>query len=303
MIFKIILRCFLNMNCLVCKKIVHENEQTYCSKCECNFHTKCTETFRTSSLECLGCRQKNIQKKKNIQMCESTSDNFTIQVENQIHEEWKPVILQNLSKVTKDIETYYSRGVCFPPKEKIFTWAETPLSEVKVVILGQDPYIKLNEAHGLSFSVPDDIKVPPSLRNIYAGITEDLGEEVEFPKNGNLLGWRNQGVLLLNCSLTVKEGKSNSHSSTWARFTKNIVKHVASTQNNVVFMLWGNFAQSKEATILPYVEEHGHLIIKEGHPSPLNTSHKFVGTKCFSECNEFLVNSGDEPVVWTKHLP
>ena len=288
------------MNCLICQKIIIKNDDAICTKCECIFHRKCSETF---SMECLGCRQKNIQKKKNIQMTSDDDDDFTIHVKNQINEEWKPIVLKYLPTITKDVEKYYNNSTCYPPKEKIFTWAETPLSKVKVVILGQDPYIKPGEAHGLSFSVPDEIKLPPSLKNVYSGIAEDLGKDVEFPKNGNLLGWRDQGILLLNCSLTVKEGKSNSHASTWTKFTKNIIKYVASTQNNIVFMLWGNFAQSKETTILPYVKENRHLILKDGHPSPLNTTHKFVGTKCFSRCNEFLVQHNREPINWIKHLP
>ena len=226
-----------------------------------------------------------------------------IYAETQIHEEWKDVIINNLKNVNDEIETYYSKTKCFPPKEKIFTWAETPLSDIHVVILGQDPYIKEGEAHGLSFSVQEGMKVPPSLRNIYLAIKEDIGEEVEFPKNGNLLGWRNQGILLLNASLSVKEGKSNSHYSTWSAFTKEIIKHVASTQKNVVFMLWGNFAQTKEKFITPFVESNKHLILKDGHPSPLNTKIKFIGTKCFSECNKFLEENELQPIVWTKHLP
>ena len=220
-------------------------------------------------------------------------------VEEKVHDEWKEVIIKNLKVPNTDVERYYSNSTCYPPLEKIFTWAETSLSDVRVVILGQDPYIKEGEAHGLSFSVGEGVKVPPSLRNIYKAIQEDLGTEVEFPKNGNLLGWRNQGVLLLNASLTVKAGMSNSHASTWQTFTKNIIKHVAETQPHVVFMLWGIFAQSKEKII----NTEGHLILKDGHPSPLNTKHRFIGTKCFSECNKFLSENGLEEINWVKHLP
>ena len=234
---------------------------------------------------------------------EIENNNTLLQIiETKSHEEWKPIIKENLDKVSKDIELYYSDSVCYPPKEFIFTWSEYPISNIKVVIVGQDPYIKSGQAHGLSFSVSENIKVPPSLRNVYKAIEKDTGIAVEQQKNGNLLGWSNQGILLLNATLTVKEGKSNSHAKIWKNFTENILKHVAETQKNIVFLLWGNFAQTKSIIIEPFVEENEHLILKDGHPSPLNTKLKFIGTNCFTKTNEFLKLHNRDEIIWHNHL-
>ena len=290
------------MKCQICQLKMGLSEQN-CKKCNCNFHIKCANSYQSTLDSCLGCKKQVTDNTRDSSGDEDNASEILCIVERKTHPEWQSIIKEHLPKVEKDIENYYSKSTCYPPKEQIFTWSEYPLSQVKVVILGQDPYINFGEAHGLSFSVPDGKKVPPSLKNIYKAIEQDTGKAIEFPTNGNLLGWSKQGVLLLNTALTVKEGKSNSHASTWMRFTKIIIKHIASTHKNIVFLLWGNFAHSKSVIIEPYVKNNEHLILKDGHPSPLNTKHRFVGTKCFSCTNNFLEKYNNAPIEWHKHLP
>ncbi|MBR2297084.1 MAG: uracil-DNA glycosylase, partial [Clostridia bacterium] len=169
----------------------------------------------------------------------------------------------------------------------------TPYSRVRVVILGQDPYYEIGQAHGLSFSVKRGIKIPPSLVNIYKELSTDIGMKV--PNHGELTSWARQGVLLLNATLTVREGMANSHKDIgWAIFTDEIIKKLDKNDNPIVFILWGANARSKKK----YITNKNHLIIESAHPSPLSAYNGFFGSKPFSRANAFLVSRGAEPINW-----
>lgn len=169
----------------------------------------------------------------------------------------------------------------------------TPLDQVKVVILGQDPYHGPGQAHGLSFSVPPGVRPPPSLVNIYKELESDLG--IARTRHGFLEHWARQGVLLLNSVLTVEQAKAASHRKKgWERFTDAIVRTVSDKTEPVVFMLWGAYAQSKAAS----VDSARHLILKAAHPSPLSAHNGFLGCKHFSQCNAFLISKGQSPIDW-----
>lgn len=182
----------------------------------------------------------------------------------------------------------------YPPGPLIFNaFHLTPFDNVKVVILGQDPYHNPGQAHGLSFSVPDNVPAPPSLVNIYKEIASDLG--ISFKKNGNLSGWANQGVFLLNAMLSVEAGKAASHSNIgWQNFTDAVIKAISEKKEHVVFMLWGNFARSKKDLI----DCSRHLVLEAAHPSPLARG-AFFGCRHFSQCNNYLKSHGLEPIDWT----
>ena len=182
----------------------------------------------------------------------------------------------------------------YPPGSQIFNAFElTPFNQVKVVILGQDPYHGPNQAHGLSFSVPDGVPAPPSLKNIYKEIESDLGVKVN--KNGNLESWAKQGVFLLNAVLTVEASKPTSHSKIgWTELTDAVIKTISDNSEGVVFMLWGNFARSKKELI----DSTKHYILEAAHPSPLARG-AFFGCKHFSKCNNILTSLGKKPVEWT----
>lgn len=170
----------------------------------------------------------------------------------------------------------------------------TPLDQVKVVILGQDPYHGPGQAHGLSFSVPPGVRPPPSLVNIYKELETDLG--IARSRHGFLEHWARQGVLLLNSVLTVEQAKAASHRKKgWERFTDAIVRAVSEKHDPVVFMLWGAYAQSKAAS----VDSARHLILKAAHPSPLSAHNGFLGCKHFSQCNAFLISNRRTPIDWT----
>lgn len=189
----------------------------------------------------------------------------------------------------------YSEHVVYPPADDIFNALHlTPLSKVKVLILGQDPYHNEHQAHGLSFSVlPEQTDIPPSLQNIYKELQADLG--CEIPNNGYLKKWADQGVLLLNTVLTVRAHQANSHQGKgWECFTDAIIKAVNEQDRPVVYMLWGRPAQSK----IPMLTNPKHLILKAPHPSPLSAYRGFFGCKHFSQANEFLVKNGIEPIDW-----
>lgn len=184
----------------------------------------------------------------------------------------------------------------FPKGSDIFAafW-KTPLPDVKVVILGQDPYHGPNQAHGLSFSVQKGVRVPPSLVNIYKELATDI-PGFQIPQTGDLTQWAEQGVLLLNATLTVRAATAGSHQKKgWEIFTDTVIKKVSEEQTGVVFILWGAYAQSKAALI----DGTKHLIIKSTHPSPLAVSHGgFFGSKPFSKANEYLVKQGKKPIDW-----
>ena len=181
----------------------------------------------------------------------------------------------------------------YPPGSLIFNAFElTPLSKVKVVILGQDPYHGPNQAHGLSFSVPDGIPAPPSLKNIYKEIESDLG--IKINKNGNLENWAKQGVFLLNAVLTVRASEPASHSKIgWTEFTDAVIKYISDNCEGVVFMLWGNFARTKAELI----DRSRHIVLEAAHPSPLARG-AFFGCRHFSKANAALTATGRTPVNW-----
>lgn len=181
----------------------------------------------------------------------------------------------------------------FPKVKDVFKAFEfTPLDKLKVVLIGQDPYHKINQAHGLSFSVNSGIKTPPSLVNIYKELKTDLN--IPIAEHGNLTHWAKQGVLLLNATLTVREGQPGSHQKKgWEIFTNEIIKYISENTENTVFLLWGNFAKTKKEII----NSSKHLVLEAAHPSPLARG-AFFGSKHFSKCNEFLISKGKVPMDW-----
>ncbi len=193
------------------------------------------------------------------------------------------------------VKEEYSTKVVYPPADDIFNALHlTPLKDVKVLILGQDPYHNEHQAHGLSFSVlPDQKDIPPSLQNIYKELQEDLG--CYIPNNGYLKKWADQGVLMLNTVLTVRAHEPNSHQGRgWENFTDAIIQAVNQKDEPVVYMLWGRPAQSK----IPMLTNPKHLILKAPHPSPLSAYRGFFGCRHFSKCNEFLSENGLSPIDW-----
>ena len=191
------------------------------------------------------------------------------------------------------VKEEYQTTKCFPPKDQIFRAIElTPFDEVKVVIIGQDPYHNDNQANGLCFSVSDKVKAPPSLKNIFKELEADLG----IKKTSNELEmWAKQGVLLLNATLTVRAHEANSHKDLgWEQFTDFIIKEISDKKENVVFVLWGAFAQKKAGLI----DTKKHFIIQSVHPSPLSARKGFFGSRPFSKINQFLEEKGKESINW-----
>ncbi len=192
------------------------------------------------------------------------------------------------------LQTEQRQYVTFPPNKLIFNaFNLTPFHDVKVVVLGQDPYHGPGQAHGLCFSVPDGVPFPPSLRNIFQEISTDLG--VPVPTSGNLERWAKQGVFLLNTTLTVRAHNPLSHQNQgWEQFTDVVIKKLSEGREHLVFMLWGSHAQSKERLI----DTSKHLILKTVHPSPLSAHRGFFGSNHFSQCNTYLSENGMAPIVW-----
>ena len=191
------------------------------------------------------------------------------------------------------VKEEYQTAKCFPPKNQIFRAIElTPFEEVKVVIIGQDPYHNDNQANGLCFSVSDKVKAPPSLKNIFKELEDDLG----IKKTSNELEmWAKQGVLLLNATLTVRAHEANSHKDLgWEQFTDFIIKEISDKKENVVVVLWGAFAQKKAGLI----DASKHFIIQSAHPSPFSVHKGFFGSRPFSKINQFLEEKGKEPINW-----
>lgn len=217
-----------------------------------------------------------------------------------ITNDWLPSMQEEFKKpYYKELYTFvkkeYSTHVIYPPADDIFNALHfTPLSKVKVLILGQDPYHNENQAHGLSFSVPVSQKeIPPSLQNIYKELQDDLG--CKIPNNGYLKKWADQGVLLLNTVLTVRAHQANSHQGRgWEQFTDAIIHAVNAQDRPIVYLLWGRPAQSK----IPMLTNPKHLILKAPHPSPLSAYRGFFGCKHFSQANEFLVSHGETAIDW-----
>ena len=197
-------------------------------------------------------------------------------------------------KLFESIKSEYTTQIVYPDIENIFNaFHYTPLKNVKVVILGQDPYHEPNQAHGLSFSVKPGIDIPPSLMNIYKELHNDVGTYI--PNNGYLVKWANEGVLLLNTILTVRAHKAMSHSKLgWEEFTNAAIKILNAQDRPIVFMLWGKPAQTKEVMLT----NNNHLILKAPHPSPLSSYRGFFGCKHFTRANEFLITHGEKPIDW-----
>ncbi len=210
---------------------------------------------------------------------------------DEIEDEFKKPYMESLRSFLRDKK---SKGtVVFPPSDKIFdALYKTSLHETKVVIIGQDPYHNKGQANGLSFSVNPEIKIPPSLLNIFKELSDDLG--CEMPNHGNLQRWAKQGVLLLNSILSVEEGKPGSHANKgWEVFTDRLIQ-VLNKRKNLVFILWGNYAIKKGIRI----DGNKHLILKSPHPSPLSSHKGFFGCKHFSKTNNYLIKKGKIPIDW-----
>lgn len=202
----------------------------------------------------------------------------------------KPYYKELYNKVVEE----YSNHQVYPPKDEIFSAFElTSLKDVKVVIIGQDPYHNINQAHGLCFSVKHGVDIPPSLVNIYKELSDDIG--CYIPNNGYLVKWAKQGVLMLNSVLTVRAHMANSHQGIgWELFTDAVIKVLNEQDKPIVYLLWGNPAQKKAAV----VNNPKHLLLKAPHPSPLSAYRGFFGCKHFSMANEFLVKNGLKPIDW-----
>ncbi|OSZ79906.1 uracil-DNA glycosylase [Chitinophagaceae bacterium IBVUCB2] len=218
-----------------------------------------------------------------------------------IDESWKEVLKGEFAKpyfpqIPLHIKTEKSQGkTIYPPGSLIFNaFNTTPFNKVKVVILGQDPYHGKGQAHGLCFSVQYGVPPPPSLLNIFKELQDDIG--IEIPGHGNLTHWAEQGVFLLNASLTVRSGEPMSHAKIgWAQFTDTVIKTISLQKKHVVFLLWGKFAQEKRVLI----DESKHLILRSVHPSPLSAYGGFFGCKHFSKTNEYLSSKGIDPIDWS----
>lgn len=217
-----------------------------------------------------------------------------------IPKDWKTVLsphldIEKLQQLSSFLESErYAGKIIYPKQEDIFNALNfTPLEQVKAVILGQDPYHGAGQAHGLSFSVLESIKIPPSLRNIYKELAEDI--DFDIPTHGNLQKWAEQGVLLLNSVLTVEASKANSHRKKgWEDFTDAVIRVVNDECKNIVFLLWGSPAQKKTK----FVDRKKHLVLEAPHPSPLSAYRGFFGCKHFSKANEYLEKNGRNTIDW-----
>lgn len=216
-----------------------------------------------------------------------------------IEPSWKEALKDEFGKdyfgkLTDFVKTEYSSKQIFPAGSQIFNaFDQCPFDKVKVVIIGQDPYHGPGQAHGLCFSVNDGVAFPPSLLNIFKEIERDLG--IPYPQSGNLTRWAQQGVLLLNATLTVEAHKAASHQGKgWETFTDAAIRKVATEKQNIVFMLWGSYAQQKGAMI----DASKHLVLKSVHPSPLSAYRGFIGCGHFSQANQFLEAKGLDKIRW-----
>jgi uracil-DNA glycosylase len=213
---------------------------------------------------------------------------------------WKEVLKQEFTRpyflqAVNFLRTEKMAGkVIYPPGSLIFNaFNTTPFNDVKVVLIGQDPYHGKGQAHGLSFSVPDGVSPPPSLVNIFKELQTDIG--IPISNKGNLTHWAQQGVLLLNTSLTVRANEPMSHAKIgWAEFTDAVIKKISDQKQHVVFLLWGKFAQEKQVL----VDETKHCILKAAHPSPFSAYNGFFGCHHFSKTNEYLTKNGIDPIDW-----
>ena len=211
---------------------------------------------------------------------------------------WKAVLQEEIEadyfiQLMHFLDTEKSKNkIIYPAEKDIFNALfYTPFEQVKVVLLGQDPYHGFGQAHGLCFSVQDGVKIPPSLRNIFKELHQDIGKEI--PTNGNLTHWAKQGILMLNTTLTVEENKPMSHANMgWEKFTDAIIRKISEQKNGILFLLWGKHAQSKIALI----DATKHRILEAAHPSPLSAYQGFFGCKHFSKTNSHLQEQGQDPI-------
>lgn len=220
-------------------------------------------------------------------------------METTINSDWKEILHDEFKKpyfkkLQNEVSKAYQNKKVYPASQNIFSaFNLCPFYKVKVVILGQDPYHNKGQAHGLSFSVPNETKIPPSLKNIYREIKDDIG--VQIPSSGNLTRWAEQGVLLLNTTLTVEENHAGSHQDLgWETFTDAVIKKISEEKEHVVFLLWGKYAQTKTVQI----DENKHLILTAPHPSPLSAYTGFFGCKHFSQTNKYLLSHHLQPINW-----
>ncbi|MFI8907117.1 uracil-DNA glycosylase [Streptomyces albidoflavus] len=216
----------------------------------------------------------------------------------QLPESWREVLGEEPQKpyfpqLMEFVEEERARGPVYPPRDQVFAALEvTPFDQVKVLVLGQDPYHGEGQGHGLCFSVRPGVKTPPSLRNIYKEMHAELGHPV--PDNGYLMPWARQGVLLLNAVLTVRAGEANSHKGKgWEKFTDAVIRAVSDRPDPAVFVLWGNYAQKK----LPLIDAERHAVVKGAHPSPLS-ARKFFGSQPFTQIDKAVAEQGHEPIDW-----
>jgi uracil-DNA glycosylase len=218
----------------------------------------------------------------------------------QLHPSWQAVIGEELTKpYMQNLRAFLKQEkadgkVIYPPSPLIFNaFNHTPFEQVRVVILGQDPYHGDGQAHGLSFSVPNGVALPPSLMNIYKEIASDLN--ITMRRNGDLTHWANQGVLLLNATLTVQQANAGSHQNRgWEAFTDAAIAALNNYRDHLVFVLWGSYAQKKGA----FIDESRHLVLKSPHPSPLSAHRGFFGNHQFSKINQYLTQHGQKPIDW-----
>ncbi len=223
---------------------------------------------------------------------------MTQSIDPDIDSSWKKTLSDEFNKeyfsaLKETLKKEKSEFTIYPKEKDIFNaFNLTPFNQVKVVIIGQDPYHGPNQAHGLSFSVPDGVKLPPSLRNIYKELSSDLNIH---NTTGNLTSWAQQGVLLLNASLTVRENQAGSHAKIgWHFFTDAAIEALSKQRKNLVFILWGNFAKQKEQLIDP----EKHLVLKAAHPSPLSAHNGFWNCQHFSKTNHYLEKHSQSPINW-----
>jgi uracil-DNA glycosylase len=217
-----------------------------------------------------------------------------------IHDSWQQPLVQEFEQpyfqeLVSFVKTEYSQHLCYPQGKHIFAaFDHSPFEKTKVVIIGQDPYHGPNQANGLCFSVSDGIQHPPSLINIFKEIESDLG--TSYPKSGNLERWADQGVLLLNATLTVRAHEAGSHQKKgWENFTDRVIKTISKEREGIVFLLWGGYAKKKAVLI----DENKHYVLTSGHPSPLSANRGYwFGNKHFSKTNELLIKIGKKPIEW-----
>jgi uracil-DNA glycosylase len=216
-----------------------------------------------------------------------------------IEQKWKEVLAPEFERpyfkeLADFVKSEYKTKKIYPPPAHIFeAFNRTPFDDVRVVILGQDPYHGAGQAHGLCFSVGHGVRTPPSLVNIYKEIKADTGEDA--PNDGNLEHWAEQGVLLLNATLTVEAGKPGSHQHQgWEEFTDAVIHALAEQKEHIVFMLWGAYAQKKGA----FIDREKHLVLEAPHPSPFSADRGFFGCKHFSQANAYLFAHGSDPIEW-----